>query len=93
MAQWKRRITGVVEILEEFNDDISKIPSITEKLIVLLKEDRAYPSDRELRSVVEDLEVFQGEEDVPYFDRIMQGLYDWADDARVWIEPLPERVA
>lgn len=86
-------LTGVPEILEEYGDDVSKIPEITEKLTALLKEDRAYPRDAELVSVVEDLEVFQGEEDVPYFDLILSGLYDWADRVRVWIEPLPARAA
>lgn len=88
MANWKRKLIGVPEILETYNE-VSDIPAITEKLTALLKEDRAYPSDRELKTVVEDLEVFQGEEDAPYFDMILNGLYDWGDRVKVWIEPLP----
>lgn len=91
MTQWTRTITGIPEIMEQFDDDPANIPAITEKLIELLKKDVAYPNDRELVTVVEDLEVFQGEEDMPYFDMILNGLYDWADRVKVWIEPLTVR--
>lgn len=91
MTEWKRTITGIAEILDRYEDDPSTIPAITEQVIELLKKDRAYPSDKELVGVVEEFEVFQGEEDMPYFDLLMNSLYDWADRVKVWIEPLPVR--
>lgn len=91
MTEWKRTITGIAEILDHYEDDPSTIPAITEQVIELLKKDRAYPSDKELVGVVEEFEVFQGEEDMPYFDLLMNSLYDWADRVKVWIEPLPVR--
>lgn len=90
MAKWNRKIVGVPEILDGYNET-ADIPAITKKMIVLLKEDKAYLQDSELVSVVEDFEIFEGEEDAPYFDLIMNALYDWADRVHIWIEPLPEK--
>lgn len=91
MTEWKRTLVGIPEIMDQYEDDPSTIPAITRQIIDLLKKDVAYPNDRELVSVIEEFEVFEGEEDMPYFDLIMHSLYDWADRVKVWIEPLPVR--
>lgn len=88
MTAWIRTIAGVPEILDQYDDDPSVIPAITEQMIELLKKDPAYPMDQELLGVVEEFEIFQSEEDRPYFDLIMNSLYDWADRLCIWIEPL-----
>lgn len=91
MGAWSRTISGVVEVLDSYSPDQQNLPEVTRKLTELLKADHAYPADREFTSVIEDLEIFQGEHDEPYFNLILQALYDWADRVRVWIEPIPVR--
>jgi hypothetical protein len=91
MAHWDRKITGVAELFDEFTDGKLTLPEVTEKFTAILKADKEYPFNRELKQIVEELEIFQGEDDEHYFDQLMHAVYDWADRMRVWIEPLPAR--
>jgi hypothetical protein len=87
--KWKRRIVGFAEILDEFegNSGTTDLETTKDRLIELFKADPAYESDQQFTELVEEFEIFTADEGESYFNRLIEALYDWADAARVWIEP------
>lgn len=86
MAEWKLTLAGFAEIFDgNPEDDEAKARLIVRKLDRV--KNQHFPDDTQLEGIIEEFNIFGNEDGRPYFDLIMEGLYDWADRVRVWIEP------
>lgn len=91
MSEWKYTLKGFEDIFEKYDDDLKgKAEAIAGKLARLNERMRdAGNYDEEFDDLIEDFATFGGipSDNEAYFEVLMENLYDWADNARVWIEP------
>lgn len=85
MGTWKHTLNGFAEIFADNpEDNAAKARLITRKLDRFQGQQG---EDRELEGIIEEFNIYTNDDGDDYFARIMEGLYDWADRVRVWIEP------
>jgi hypothetical protein len=86
MAEWKATIEGVAPLLSDFHDGDIDFESARNGIVEVLRRQPFFKDGDEFFDIVEcDL---ANAEDISEFDDYMDSLYDWADDNRVWIDPL-----
>jgi hypothetical protein len=91
MAKWDVHIKGIATLQDRNNDDqitfeymrdhVVKI--LRRKLAHYLREDSKYNED-----LFEILDELAEVDNVEYYDLVKNGLYDWCDYNRVWIDPI-----
>lgn len=95
MRAWKRQIDGYGPIADRFSNGEATFEETRDAAVAVFKADQAYAGDNMERAsapcadelyteAVWDLAEAQTEDD---FVAALEAIYDWADDARVWIAP------
>jgi hypothetical protein len=82
MAVWKQK----VDVSDVFYDDAMALPQKGEAIVAQLRRLRPEGEDLVLDELLEELADAAREGDVRWFDDVWDGVYDWADAERVWIE-------
>lgn len=82
MATWVKTINGLPEIVDQMFDRVITIPDGAKQIMKILT-DNDVPRD-----LVEEFDLLDGGSTFEDFDLAMEQLYDWADEARVWIDPV-----
>lgn len=88
---WARKIEGIGPLLRDYDqdEDPGGWPRVRDAIVAILKTDPAYtlPHSRfnEFKDAVEAMDDAGDPND---FDEALEDLYDWADEYRVWIDPL-----
>jgi len=96
MGNWRYTLRGFEQIFEKYGDDdlSSRTDAIAGKLARLnekMRDDGTW--DEDFDDLIENFSSFGGcdSDDFSYFEVLMENLYDWADEHRVWIEPRGEQ--
>lgn len=82
MAKWDHTI----DFMSFWNDDDMSIGDKGKAVAAEIK--RVFPTfgnDDELEEIVDGFEHDVGKYDVLAFDCLLENLYDWADENRVWV--------
>lgn len=81
--KWKHRLN----VGDVFHDDELSLPEKGVVIASRIKRARFYSEDDyDLVGMVEELEDAAQAGDERWFDLVWNGIYDWADANRVWIE-------
>lgn len=82
---WTRRITGLRPILDAISNGTMTFEDGRDKFVTILKADPAYERRLEFTDAVMEIEAAQDAADL---DAALEDLYDWADEHRVWVDPI-----
>jgi hypothetical protein len=87
MPEWHIKITGIAPLFEEWNDGEGDLEAIKTGVVSKVKAAVDYEEgdDLELDEALTNMEDAPGETE---FNEALSELYDWADKARVWIDPI-----
>jgi hypothetical protein len=84
VTNWRRTIN-----IKQYLDPDKPLPEVRDAIVAVLRNDRAYLSQRgggdlDFMDLVDEMAETQS---VPDFDLCLSALYDWADNQLVWIGP------
>lgn len=82
MRRWKQR----VDVGDLFHDDDLPLPDKGAAIARRLRTLRIEGDDLVFDETLEELGDAANADDVEWFDAVWNGVYDWADGQRVWIE-------
>lgn len=84
MTAWLRTLPGVGAAITQYGED-QDLTAARDKVVAAL---RKVPKRFDPEGVLDEiLSTMQHVEEEQYFDELLNEMYDWADDQKVWIEP------
>jgi phosphoenolpyruvate carboxylase len=89
MPEWKIVIKGIATLQDRYNDAEITFEHMRDHVVKILRRKLA-PYLREPKldeDLVEILDEFAEVDNDEYYDLVKNGLYDWCDYNRVWIDP------
>ena len=88
MTNWQRKIMGFGPLMDKLYDRAITPDEWGTSAATILMEDPAYKTDDDFELLVEEIGSVGPNDPESYIDNLMTELYDWADDNRVWIDPI-----
>ncbi len=87
MTNWKKSVVGFGHHVDAVYDGWMDTDEFGKVVSALIRDQLVEEMDDDLDEILTEIEMFDHRESWDYIDACLEGLYDWADENRIWIDP------